>query len=102
MSLHDSDHEGIVRFFVALSCELGGFFILYYIILYYAEQFFPYQECNRLHYITRHNFSPTRSVTIKNYFTKYCNDYNYDYYLKGFPKIVIITITISFLITGTI
>ena len=48
LSLHDSDHEGVVRIFVALSCELGGFFnyiILYYIILHYAEQSFPYQEC---------------------------------------------------------
>ena len=27
VSLHDSDHEGVVRIFVALSCELGGFFI---------------------------------------------------------------------------
>ena len=26
VSLHDSDHEGVVRIFVALSCELGGFF----------------------------------------------------------------------------
>ena len=42
----DSDHEGVVRICVALSCELGGFFILYCIILYYAAQFFPYQEYN--------------------------------------------------------
>ena len=41
--------EGVIRIFVALSCDLGGFFI--YIILY----------C-----ITRHNFSPTRSVTSGN------------------------------------
>jgi len=27
VSLHDSDREGVVRIFVALSCELGGFFI---------------------------------------------------------------------------
>jgi len=27
VSLHDSDHDGVVRIFVALSCELGGFFI---------------------------------------------------------------------------
>ena len=27
MSLHDSDHEGVVRIFVALSCELWRFFI---------------------------------------------------------------------------
>jgi len=26
VSLHDSDHDGVVRIFVALSCELGGFF----------------------------------------------------------------------------
>jgi len=31
VSLHDSDHDGIVRIFVALSCELWSFFILYYI-----------------------------------------------------------------------
>ena len=41
LSLQDSDHEGVVRIFVALSCELGGFFIyiiLYCIILYYVAQ----------------------------------------------------------------
>ena len=27
VSLRDSDQEGVVRNFVALSCELGGFFI---------------------------------------------------------------------------
>ena len=47
-SLHD--HDGVVRIFVALSCKLGGFFnyviILYWIILDYAKQFFPYRECN--------------------------------------------------------
>ena len=54
--MHDSDHEGVVRIFVAHSCELGGFFI--YIAL--RGTIFPFQECN----ITRHNFSPTRSVTL--------------------------------------
>jgi len=36
VSLHYSDHDGVVRIFVALSCELGGFFI--YIILHYKWQ----------------------------------------------------------------
>ena len=44
MSLLDGDHEGVVRIFVVLSCEQRGY----------------------LHYITRHNFSPTRSVTSGN------------------------------------
>ena len=39
-----SDHEIVVRIFVGLSCELGGLITLYY--------------------ITRHNFSPTRSVRL--------------------------------------
>jgi len=43
-SMHDGDHDGVVRILVGLSCELGGL-IIYFII-----------------YITRHNFSPTRSV----------------------------------------
>jgi len=51
VSLHDSDHEGVVRIFEALSCELGGFFIYLIVLinyLYYAEQFSPYQECNNI------------------------------------------------------
>jgi len=48
VSLHDSDHESVVRILVALSCELWSFI---HIIL---------------DYITRHNFSPTRSVTSGN------------------------------------
>ena len=43
-SMHDGDHDGVVRIFVGLSCKLGGL-IIYLIIN-----------------ITRHNFSPTRSV----------------------------------------
>ena len=73
-SLHDSDHEGVVRIFVALSCELWGLFN--YITLHYAAQFLPYEECNiyaaqfsPYHEcnITRHNFSPNRSVTSGNH-----------------------------------
>ena len=41
-SVHDGDRDSVVRIFIGLSCELGGFFN--YIIL--REQFFPYQECN--------------------------------------------------------
>ena len=26
-SMHDGDHDGVVRIFVGLSCELGGFFL---------------------------------------------------------------------------
>ena len=36
MSLHDSDHGGVVRIFVGHSK----------LELHYAAQFFPYQECN--------------------------------------------------------
>ena len=57
--MHDSDHEGVVRIFVRHSYHSNELFTL--IILYYAAQFFLYQECN----ITRHNFSYTRSVTIQ-------------------------------------
>ena len=46
-SSHDGDHDGVVRLFVGLSCELGGFFnVIDYITLDYMEQFFYYQECN--------------------------------------------------------
>jgi len=45
VSLHDSDHEGVVRIFVALSCELWGY-LFTLITLDYTAQFFPYQECN--------------------------------------------------------
>jgi len=31
VSPHDSDHEGVVRIFAALSCELWGYILLYYI-----------------------------------------------------------------------
>ena len=34
VSLHDSDHEGVVRIFAALSCELGGLFnLINYLLL---------------------------------------------------------------------
>ena len=57
VSLHHSDHDGVVRIFVGHSEVVKR--LLYYIILHYAAQFFLYQECN----ITRHNFLYTRSVT---------------------------------------
>ena len=41
VSLYDSDHDGVVRIFEALSCELGGF--LNFIIL--RGTMFPLQEC---------------------------------------------------------
>jgi len=78
VSLHHSDHECVVRMLVGLSCELWGLIIqlitLHYITLHYAAQFFPYQECNS--YITRYNFSPTRSVihiTWNNFSLPGCN-----------------------------
>ena len=37
--MHDSDHDGVVRIFVALSCELRLF---NYIRLEYTAQIFPY------------------------------------------------------------
>ena len=48
-SSHDGDHDGIVRLFVGLSCELGGYlvYVIDYITLHYAAQFFYYQECNK-------------------------------------------------------
>ena len=57
VSLHHSDHDGVVRIYVGHS-EIVKRLLIIYII--YAAQFFLYQECNN--YITRHNFSPTRSV----------------------------------------
>ena len=42
-TVHDSDHEGVVRIFVRCSYQSNELFIL-------------------INYITRHNFSPTRSV----------------------------------------
>ena len=46
-TVHDSDHEGVVRIFVGHSYHSNELFILYYIILDYAAQFFLYQECNK-------------------------------------------------------
>ena len=46
-TVHDSDHDGVVRIFVRHSCHSNELFILF-------------------NYITRHNFSPTRSVTRGN------------------------------------
>ena len=45
-TVHDSDHEGVVRIFVGHSYHSNELCILYYIILHYAAQFFLYQECN--------------------------------------------------------
>ena len=53
-TVHDSDHEGVVRIFVGHSYHSNELFILHYAALY-----FLYQECNLF---TRHNFSYTRSV----------------------------------------
>ena len=44
VSLHHSDHDGVVRISVRHSEVVKRFND--YIILYYAAQFFPYQECN--------------------------------------------------------
>ena len=52
-TVHDSDHEGVVRIFVRHSYHSNKLFyniILDWIILYY---------------ITQHNFPPTRSVTLR-------------------------------------
>ena len=40
-TVHDSDHKGVVRIFVGHSYHSNELFILYY-----AAQFFLYQECN--------------------------------------------------------
>ena len=45
-TVHDSDHEGVVRIFVRHSYHSNELFTLYYIILHYAAQFSLYQECN--------------------------------------------------------
>ena len=46
-SVHNSDHNGVDRIFVGLSCEPLGFInFTSSITLHYVEQFFPYQECN--------------------------------------------------------
>jgi len=50
-SVHDGNHNSVVRIFVSLSCELWGFFILHGM-----EQFFPYQECN--HHYPPHSWPP--------------------------------------------
>ena len=53
VSLHHSDHDGVVRISVRHSeivKRFNDYIILYYIILYY---------------ITRHNFSYTRSVILR-------------------------------------
>ena len=42
VSLHDGDHDGVVRISVDLSCVLRGLIRLFI----YAAQFFPYQEYN--------------------------------------------------------
>jgi len=56
-SVHDGDHDGVVRIFVGLFCELGGLLIIHshYVAQFssyweceidYMAQFFPFQECN--------------------------------------------------------
>ena len=44
-TVHDSDHDGVVRIFVRHSCHLNELFTLIILIIY-AAQFFLYQECN--------------------------------------------------------
>ena len=44
-TVHDSDHDGVVRIFVRHSCHWNELFTLITLIIY-AAQFFPYQECN--------------------------------------------------------
>ena len=48
VSLHHSDHDGVVRIFVGHSevVKLLLFVYLDWNRLHYAAQFFPYQECN--------------------------------------------------------
>ena len=43
-TVHDSDHEGLVRIFVGHSYHSNELFILHYAALY-----FLYQECNIIH-----------------------------------------------------
>ena len=73
VSLHDSDHNGVVRIFVGHSSVLWGLIIYLVtrhnfpptrnVIAIYAAQFFLYQECKL---DTWHNFSPTRNITRGN------------------------------------
>lgn len=55
--VHDGDHDGVIRIFVGLFCELWGFLIT----LHYSAHFFPNRSVN---YITWNNFLITRSVMI--------------------------------------
>jgi len=48
-----------------LNCTLVTADILYMYSLRLAPQWFTFTSLITLHYITRHNFSPTRSVTLK-------------------------------------
>ena len=41
-TVHDSDHDGVVRIFVRHSCHWNELFIL----IIYAALYFLYQECN--------------------------------------------------------
>ena len=71
-TVHDSDHEGVVRIFVGHSYHSTELVILYYIRLYYITRHnFSYTRS----VITRHNFSPTRSVIYAAQFSLYqeCN-----------------------------
>ena len=51
VSLHDSNHDGVVRIFVALFCKLWGY------LFTLCGTTFPYQECNVwCNFITWNNF----------------------------------------------
>ena len=65
VSLHHSDHDGVVRIFVGHSEVVKR--LLYYIILYYITRHnFSYTR-SVINYITRHNFLYTRSVIYLDY-----------------------------------
>ena len=82
-TVHDSDHEGVVRIFVRHSYHSNELFTLYYITRHnisYTRSVSISNELFTLYYITRHNFSYTRSVsifTLNNYCTLLCWISNY-------------------------
>ena len=60
-TVHESDHDGVVRIFVRHSCHSNELFILINYIM--RHNFSPTRSVIfRIHYITRHNFLYTRSV----------------------------------------
>jgi len=59
LALHDSDYEGVVRIFVALSCELWGYLFSYL----FTRHKFSLPRSVTLHYADQ--FSPARSVNSK-------------------------------------